>query len=143
MTFFLEKCFSLDRDNSIKVWPYIDILIRPCNEQYDSLLEALLNKSNRGSFTLDPQIASFHTATGVGTCNFNRHLETSRFSSTEEWLIWLALYAKIVPDFEYHIIRTTEFTDYAVKIIDLHTKTVVYDNTTSTVQKIWQQELTN
>lgn len=120
MAFFLEKSCIIDEDGNMQLAPYSSIIVRPCDEAYDSLLQWMQSKSEK-TITLDCQIASF--ANGVGRCG----CDSREFSSIEEWLIWLELEKGITIDFEDILIESKNFKIYVAKTIDYHTKKILDD----------------
>lgn len=120
MAFFLEKYFIIDEDGNLQPAPYSSILVRPCNETYDSLLEWIQSKSEK-TITLDGQIASF--ADGSGSYQYDYR----KFSSIEEWLIWLEIEKGITIDFEDILVESKNFKSYVAKTIDYHTKKTLDD----------------
>lgn len=120
MSFFLEKYFIIDENGNMQPAPYSSIIVRPCIETYDRLLQWMQSKSEK-TIILDSQIASF--ADGIGSYQHDYR----EFSSIEEWLIWLEIEKEITIDFEEILVESNNFKIYAAKTIDYHTKKILDD----------------
>ena len=120
MAFFLEKYFIIDEDGNLQPAPYSSIIIRPCDETYDCLLDWIHNKSEK-TIVFDGKIASFVDGTGECQC------DSRKFSSMEEWLIWLEIEKGITIDFENILVQSTNFKCYIAKTIDYRTKKTLDD----------------
>lgn len=130
MTYFLEKYCEVGLDGKLHPTKYASALIRPCQWNYKKVLDFLNGKlSKTTSMTLDGAVAHYSDS------NEYWWQDGKKFSSIEEWLIWLALEKGITPDIEeMHIQESVH--DYIVKTIDLRTKEVLYDNVDNILAKI-------
>lgn len=133
MTYFLEKYYVVDYDGKLQPERYGYCLIRPCQWDYDMVLDFMNRKlPKKVSLRLEGQIAMFSP-----TSEYNLSNNKQDFKSTEEWLIWLELNKGITPDFEEtHIHSIFQIEDYIAKTVDLHTNEVLYDSIEETVAKI-------
>ena len=137
MTYFLEKYYTLDFDNTLKPALYGHCLVRPCNLDYQKVLDFFHGKMRKTAFLhLEGQIAMYNAKSAK--CYYEPD-NGNGFKSVEEWLIWLELNKGISPDFEeMHIstVRNILFDDYIAKTTDLHTNEVLYDSMETTLAKL-------
>lgn len=109
MTYFLEQTFKLENSKLVP-YEYASTIIRPCKWSYNECLDFYSGKMKNAILNLD------------GACE---HYDGK---SIEEWLINLALKKNIMPDFECQMLEH-DFNSYVLKVIDLHTKKTIEDNT--------------
>lgn len=112
--------------------PYL-IGIRPVEWNYSRALDFFHYKIKNDVMRYKGQVASYDPDTNIG-----RYLTTNhKFSSIEEWLIWLALDNDIRPDFEDTVFYDkNSYTMYIGKTVDLHTNEILWDNTTNVIETI-------
>ena len=134
MTYFLEKYYEVGLDGKLHPIKYASVLVRPCQWNYKKVLDFLNGKlSKKTSMILDGAVAYYSDS------NEHWRQDGKKFSSIEEWLIWLDLEKGITPDIEEMHIQ--EFGhDYIAKTTDLRTKEVLYDNVDNTLAKIRKLE---
>lgn len=134
MIYFLEKYYTLDFDNTLKPALYGHCLVRPCNWEYQKVLDFFHGKMLKNAFLhLEGQIAMYNAKSAK--CYYEPN-DSNGFKSVEEWLIWLELNKGISPDFEEMHISTMYLDDYIVKTTNLHTNEVLYDSMETTLAKL-------
>lgn len=110
MTYFLEQPFKL-KNSKLVPCEYASTIIRPCKWSYNECLDFYLGKMKKNAILqLDGAFVSYNG------------------NNIEEWLINLALKKNIMPDFECQMLEH-DLKSYVLKVIDLHTKKTIEDNT--------------
>lgn len=128
MTYILEKIYELDSKDKLVPVKYASMLIRPCEWEYNKVLSWMKGEVKE-ALTLGGQVAALND-------NYCRD-DDKKEQSLEEWLIDTELKKGIVPDFEeIRILSYGHARDYIARVIDLRTKTVVYDNMDNVIERV-------
>ena len=136
MTYFLEKHYEYGNNGTLVPTKFYQCLVRPCDLSYEEVLERLTNPSKYNDYMIEckGQIACLNCTNGFAG------MLSRKFSTPEEWLIWLNFDHGIIPDFEDIHINAFDNTEYVVKTTDLHTNKVIYDVIEKTMHMIRQRQ---
>ena len=123
MTYFLEQTFKL-KNSKLVLYEYASIIIRPCKWSYNECLDFYSGKMKKNAIL-----------------NLNGACASYNGNDIEKWLITLALEQNIMPDFECQMLEH-DLKSYVLKVIDLHTKKTIEDNTEKLISHFKEDDLT-